>query len=366
VEPPVEAVQESATGLRDDAIVIKGSEGAISLELMPLREGITRAFLRFSPRNLNLSGPSVKRLSDELCARPYSKILVQDSKHHILARSLGSSGWRVGAAIDPSMNKRCSLVTTYDIPIDENLRDSNGAVPDISSTSELNGIQVDISERKAWAFYTDDGETARVVSEGPRKQGLMVAEQTDDLFEAGDCLVRYLAASKKSWAVFSTDLGRFVRKFDPTTMWRMVLDRPVAYDHRCEAVSSRNRSQAVKLFSEYYDESTMQSMLRLRRYRIDRNYSIHMVQGGFVITRLEGDTGLVYDIYVTPSRQGEGLGSELMRCALTDLSGKVSSCYLHTSYPRAKRLYEKFGFRSVYSQLGIRLDELALEPPSAK
>jgi ribosomal protein S18 acetylase RimI-like enzyme len=194
----------------------------------------------------------------------------------------------------------------------------------------------------------------------------MVAKETDDLFEAGDCLVRFLAASRKSWAVFSTDLGRFIRKFDPTTMWRMVLERPVAYEHRCEALSSRNRSQAVKLFSEYYDESTMQSMFRMRRFRTDRNYSIHLIQGGFVITRLEGDTGLIFDIYVTPSRQGEGLGTELMRCALTDLAGKVSSCYLHTSYPRAKHLYEKFGFRAVYSQLGIRLDELALEPPSAK
>ena len=362
----MEAVQESATGQRDDAIVVRGNEGALSLELMPLREGVARAFIRFSPRNLKLSGHSVKRLSDELCARPYSKILVQDSKHNLLARSLGTLGWKVGAAIDPKMNKRCALVTTYDIPIDEHLRDSNGAVPNISGTSELNGIRVDLNERKAWAFYTDDGETARVVSEGPRKQGLMVAKETDDLFEAGDCLVRFLAASRKSWAVFSTDLGRFIRKFDPTTMWRMVLERPVAYEHRCEALSSRNRSQAVKLFSEYYDESTMQSMFRLRRFRTDRNYSIHLIQGGFIITRLEGDTGLIYDIYVTPSRQGEGLGVELMRCALTDLTGKVSSCYLHTSYPRAKHLYEKFGFKTVYSQLGIRLDELALEPPSAK
>jgi ribosomal protein S18 acetylase RimI-like enzyme len=362
----VEAVQESATGRRDDAIIVKGNEGALSLELMPLREGVARAFLRFSPRNLKLSGQSVKKLSDELSTRPYSKILVQDSKHHLLARSLGSLGWKVGAAIDPNMNRRCALVTTYDIPIDEHLRDSNGAVPNISGTSELNGIRVNLSERKAWAFYTDDGETARIVSEGPRKQGLMVAKETEDLFEAGDCLVRFLAASRKSWAVFSTDLGRFIRKFDPTTMWRMVFERPVAYEHQCEALSSRNRSQAVKLFSEYYDESTMQSIFRLRRFKIDRNYSIHLIQGGFVITRLEGDTGLIYDIYVTPSRQGEGLGAELMRCALTDLTGKVSSCYLHTSYPRAKSLYEKFGFRAVYSQLGIRLDELALEPPSAK
>jgi hypothetical protein len=53
-----------------------------------------------------------------------------------------------------------------------------------------------------------------------------------------------------------------------------------------------------------------------------------------------------------------------MRAALTSLSAKVSSVYLHTSYPRAKALYEKFGFRTSYSQLAIRLDEIALTPPS--
>jgi hypothetical protein len=55
-----------------------------------------------------------------------------------------------------------------------------------------------------------------------------------------------------------------------------------------------------------------------------------------------------------------------MRCGITDLAGKVSACYLHTSYPRAKRLYEKYGFRTVYSQLGLRLDEISLKPPSAR
>jgi ribosomal protein S18 acetylase RimI-like enzyme len=122
----------------------------------------------------------------------------------------------------------------------------------------------------------------------------------------------------------------------------------------------------VKLFSEYYDEPAMHSLFRLRRFRIDRNYAVYYIDGGFVITRLDGDTGLIYDIYVTPSRQGEGIGAELMRCGITDLAGKVSSCYLHTSYPRAKRLYEKFGFKTVYSQLGIRLDEISLKPPSAR
>lgn len=333
---------------------------------MQLREGVARAFLRFSPRNVKLSEAGAKSLSDELCARPYSKILVQDSRRRVLRKTLQARGWRVRPAIDPSLKNQCSIVSTYDLPIDETLIDSSGQTPDISATSTLDGISIDLAGRKAWAFYTDDGETARVVAEKDRKQGMLVASSSEDMFEAADSLVSFLAATKKSWAVFSSDFGRYIRKFDPTVMWRLVLDRSTPYQHSGVPVSAENKADAVRLFSEYYDESALQASLRLRRYRTDRNCAVYVVDGGFVITRLEGDTGLIFDIYVTPSKQGQGLGAELMKCGLTDLAGKVSSSYLHTSYPRAKRLYEKFGFKTTYSQLGIRLDEIALTPPSAR
>lgn len=356
-------------GLRDekeDVIILKGDEGALSLEFIELGAGVARAFPRWSPRNLRLSGSFAKRLSDELSSRRYSQIPVQDSKKGLLKRALGPMGWSIGRAIEPKLRHKCSAVTTYDIPPDETLQDTNCGKPDISNTSNMSGVSVEIGDRNAWAFFTDDGDTARVVSEGERKQGMLVASSHEDLMEAADCLVHYLATMKKSWAVFSTDLGRFIRKFDPMTMWRLVLDRPTGYEHSAQPVSSKNKNALIKLFSEYYDEPTVQSIFRLRRFRTDKNYAVYYLEGGFVITRLDGDTGLIYDIYVTPSRQGEGIGAELMRCGITDLSGKVSSCYLHTSYPRAKRLYEKFGFKTVYSQLGIRLDEIVLRPPSAR
>jgi len=351
---------------KDDVIVVRGPEGAVSMELLPLREGVARGFLRFSPRNMRLSERSANRFSYELSLRSYPRIIVQDNKKGLVKRALAQRGWRIERAIAPLVEKRCSVVTTYDIPIDERLQDSDGNKPDITNTSHMSGISIDLGPRTAWGFFTEDGETARVISEGERHQGMLVASDPDDFFVAADCLVHYLAAIRKSWAVFSVDMGRFVRKFDPITMWRMELDRPVPYDHRCSLASGENRSALVKLFSEYYDESSIQASFRLRRYRADRNYAVYHLDGGFVITRLDGQTGLIYDIYVTPARQGEGLGSELMRCGLTDLAGKASNCYLHTSYPRAKRLYEKFGFRSVYTQLGIRLDEIALMPETAK
>ena len=351
---------------RDEVIASKGVEGALSLELMPLREGVARGFLRFSPRNLKPSEESANRFSYELSCRPYLKILAQDNKKGLLRKVLGHRGWGVERSISPVLEQRCSVVTPYDIPIDERLQDSDGNKPDISNTSHMSGISVDLGSRTAWGFFTDDGDTARVISEAERRQGMLVAYDADDLFATADCLVHYLAAIKKSWAVFSTDLGRFIRKFDPITMWRMELDRPIPTTHGCSTVTGRNKGALVKLFSEYYDESTMQASFRLRRFRTDRNYAVYHTDGGFVITRLDGQAGLIYDICVTPARQGEGIGAELMRCGLTDLAGKVSSCYLHTSYPRAKRLYEKFGFKTVYTQLGLRLDELALTPPTAK
>ena len=360
------AQDSGAEERKNDVIVVKGDEGALSIELMLLREGVARGFLRFSPRNLKLSSESADRLAQELARRRYLKVLVQDNKKGVLRRSLASRGWGVGRAVVPSLERSCSAVTTYDLPIDERLLDSSGAMPNISNTSHLSGISLELGQRKVWAFFTDDGETARVISEGEKRQGMLVATETEDFFTAADCLVHYLAAIRKSWAVFSTDLGRFIRKFDPTTMWRMELDRPIPTEHGCALASGKNRRELVRLFSEYYDESTLQASFRLRKYRTDSNYAVYHREGGFVITRLDGQTGLIYDIYVTPSRQGEGLGADLMRCALTGLAGKVSSCYLHTSYPRAKRLYERFGFSTVHTQLAIRLDEVALVPHTAK
>jgi len=347
-------------------ILVKGPEGALSLEFMPAGEGVARAFPRFSPRNLRFSEECIGRLSQELSARPYRKILVQDSKKKIIRRNLESKGWKVERAIPLGSIRECSPVTTYDLPLEDDLVDMNGLKPQLENTSHMSGLVTSLGGRKAWAFYTDEGDTARIVSEGERKQGMFVATRTEDVFEVADCLVKFLAVSKKSWAVFSMDMGRFVRQFNPITMVRMSLDRPKAFDHKAVPLSKANRKAAVKLFSEYYDESAVQSMLRLRKFKADGNYSIFLVDGGFTITRLEGETGLIYDIYVTPSVQGEGRGEELMRCALTSLAGRVSSVYLHTSYPRAKRLYDKFGFKSVYAQLGIRLDEVALTPPSAR
>jgi GNAT superfamily N-acetyltransferase len=191
---------------------------------------------------------------------------------------------------------------------------------------------------------------------------MMVASNVQDFEQVSGCLLEFLAMANKSWAVFSTDMGRYIRRFDPMTMWRMVLDRPTGYQHSAKPLSSANRREAVRMFTEYYDESTLESMLRLRRMRSDATFSMFLVDGGFVITRLEGDTGLIFDIYVTPGKQGLGLGTELMKCAVSQFAGRVSSCYLHTSYPRAKDLYEKFGFKSTYSQLGIRIDEVVVEP----
>ncbi|MGQ9586796.1 MAG: GNAT family N-acetyltransferase [Thermoplasmata archaeon] len=350
---------------REDVVTVSAPEGAISIELVPLREGVARGHARLSPRNVRLSEGFAKQLSDELIARQYQRILVQDTKKQSITKLMRRCRWHTERAIQPRMRRHCSMVTTYDVPIDAGLFDEKGFKPDISNTGHMNGISVDIEGRTAWAFYTDDGETARIVSEGERRQGMFIVSKDDDLFEVADCLVQFLAIAKKSWAVFSMDCGRFVRQYDPMIMWRMVADSPKPFDHGAAPLSKENRRAAIRLFSEYYDESVVQSMFRLQSLKGEGNYSMYLVNGGFVIVRYEGDAGLIYDIYVTPAKQGEGLGAELMRCAMTALAGRVSRAYLHTSYPRAKRLYEKFGFRVTNAQLGIRLDEIVLRPPRA-
>lgn len=345
-------------------VLVKGHEGALSLELTPLGEGEFRGFMKYSPRSLKLSAGLGDELSARLSGAGATRMLAADNRGRLLARTLEARGWRVARAVRAHVDHKCSICTTYDLHLDEELQDDRGEKPDISNTSHMVGVSIGIGLRTAFGFYTDEGDTARVVSDGPRKQGMLVAKSQEDMAEAADCLVRFLAASRKKWAVFSLDMGRFVRQYRPTTMWRMSLDGPRGYDHSVKPVSRGNRRALLRLFSEYYDEGGFQASLRLRSMLADKAYSVFVTDGGFVVTRLDGQTGLIFDIYVTPGRQGEGLGSELMRCGLSSLAGRASSVYLHTSYPRAKALYEKFGFRPTYSQLAIRLDELSLEPPS--
>lgn len=356
--------RQASEAAREDVLVVRVPEGALSIELEPIGEYLARGFLRFSPRNPRLSADSTAHLSAELCRRPYERILIQDSRKGLLRRSLSRVGWNAGPAVSRSVPARCSMVTTYDVPLDDGLMDSEGSKPELTNTHLWQGICVDVGGRNAWAFYSDEGDSARIIFEGERRTGMLIGYSAEDLAIAADALVRFLASAGKSWAVFSTNMGRFVRRFNPITMRRMALDDPKAYSHSAESVSRSNKAVIIRLFSEYYDESMMQARLRLRRFRSDPNYQMFVVDGGFVITRVEGDAGLVYDIYVTPAKQGQGLGAELMRCALTSLAGRVSSVYLHTSYPRARRLYERFGFRTVYTQLGIRLDELLMTPPT--
>jgi len=344
--------------------LVKGPEGTLSVELMPLREGVARAFLSQSPRGMRPSEGMAFDLEGALSSRCGGTVLVSDTKKRLLARTLAPMGWRVSRAVDAHVDHKCSLCTTYEIPLDDGLQDDRGEKPDISNTSHMVGVSMDLGGRSAFGFYTDDGDTARIVSEGQRKQGMLVGESAEDMAEGADCLIRFLAAAKKKWAVFSVDMGRFIRPYDPMTMWRMVLDGPRGYDHSVKPLSKGNRKDLLRMFSDYYDEGGFQSSIRLRGMLSDRSFSVFVADGGFVVTRLEGETGLIYDIYVTPSRQGEGIGGELMRCGLSDLSGRARDVYLHTSYPRAKALYEKFGFKTTYSQLAIRLHETRLDPPS--
>ncbi len=350
---------------RSKVVLAKGPEGAVSVELVPIREGVSRGFMKHSPRGLKLSDDVARELGRALADGCAGRLLAADNRKRLLARVLGPQGWSVSRAVEARMDHKCSLCTTYDLPMDEELQDDRGAKPDVSGTSHMVGVSMDLGDRCAFGFYTDDGDTARIVSEGPRKQGMFVAQSSEDMAVAADCLVKFLAVARKKWAVFSVDMGRFVRHYDPMVMWRMSLDGPRGYDHSIKPLSKERRKDLIRMFSEYYDEGGFQASMRLRGMLSDRSFSVFATEGGFVITRLEGEAGLIYDIYVTPARQGEGIGNELIRCGLSNLAGRASTAYLHTSYPRAKALYERFGFKPTYSQLAVRLDEMSFAPPSS-
>lgn len=356
----------STNGSKCDVIEVRSSEGAVCMELMPLSAELARAFVRSSPRNLKLDNECAGQLESRLSETGYSRILLQDTRGRLLSRALQSRGWSVTRAIDSNLKQRYSVVSTSDLPLDEDLIDQDGKPVELADTGHMLGLCMEVEDRQAWAFYTDEGETARVMTAGARRTGLIVATRQEDFDLVTDQLVRFLVTAKKSWAIFSRDMESRISRYHPTQACRMELEAPGKHDHSVPPLSKANRKAAVALFSEYYDENRFSAGARLRRLHRDRAYAIFVADGGFVIVRFEKDIGLLYDIYVTPVRQGEGIGDELMRCAIDAISDRAPAAYLHTSYPRAKRLYEKYGFREESSHLVLRLDEVALTPPPSR
>jgi GNAT superfamily N-acetyltransferase len=339
---------------------LRAPEGTASVELMPLDREMARAFLHCSPRGFSLSDEWAWKLSESLVEAGYSRVIARDNRKSLLRTALSGRGWKAGPAIDVHSGRKYNMVTTHDLPLDEDLIDERGCTPVLANTAHMVGLRVELGTKDVWAFYTDEGETARIVTDSERKLGMLVATSKEDVGLAADHLVRFLVIAKKKWAVFSPDLLEYIAHLHPAEAVRMELEDPPQCEHSVEPLSKANRGRAVTLFSEYYDEGRLSAMMRLRRYALDKAFSVHVMDGGFVILRHEGDEGLVFDIYVTPSKQDEGMGNELMRCALSTVSERSSKVYLRTSYPRARTLYEKFGFRQTSSRLIVRLDEVLL------
>jgi ribosomal protein S18 acetylase RimI-like enzyme len=340
-----------------DVVDVRTSGGVVSAEMVDLSPGVARAYVRTSPRGLRLSPSESRNLFDGFLQHGSSRVYSHDSRRRLLRKACSQAGWRMQPAVASEVRRPHSIVSSHDLPLDEDLVDEHGRTPDLFNSGHMMGLAVDLGPRKAWAFYTDEGTTARIVSEGLRRWGMFVCYDPDDIQATSDTLLAFLASARKTWAVYSRNFEDLVRAYHPSVLSRMVLDGPVERDHSAVPVGRSNRKQVVALFSEYYDEHIVNSMVRMRSFEANKDFSVHAVEGGFVILRAEGKRGLIYDIYVTPSRQGQGLGDELLRCAVSQFSGRADSVYLHTSYPRARRLYEKHGFHEDYSHLAVRLDE---------
>ena len=345
---------------------VSTDHGDASLELLPLSKHAARAFVRCSPRSLRTDRESSEQLVGSLADTGYPEILAQDNRAKFLERAISPTDWMVEKAISPHIEHKYTIVSTGDLPLEEDLVDHSSEPVDLTDTSHMIGLQFELDGRSIWAFYSDEGEAARVIPSGDRRTGMLIGLTEEDARLAADNLVRFLVTAKKSWAVFPMELGDLIGQFRPTTTYRMELEDISSHDHAAEPLSRENRKEAVSLFSEYYDESWLSALFRVRKLASDKAYSVFLADGGFVIVRFDNDLGLVYDIYVTPSRQGEGIGNELMKCAISAFSGRVEKAYLHTSYPRAKRLYKKFGFTEKSSHLVVRLDEILVRSPPSR
>ena len=114
---------------------------------------------------------------------------------------------------------------------------------------------------------------------------------------------------------------------------------------------------------DFVELHTPQRQQEYLRQKMDDGSDLYLLVEGEPVGVVSVKGNLIEDLYVLPTRQGEGFGTELLRFAIARCVGTPALWILENN-TRAERLYRKLGFRAtgrVITSAGLDEIEFALE-----
>ena len=229
-----------------------------------------------------------------------------------------------------------------------------------------------LSDRKGEVgemMFTDFGRFARAKANDFGSEGFGVVREGREPSELLLSLVGEMRREKKRYLILGPEYAEHCGPVHPFPLWHMVSSSHGSYGHGCRVASGTDLKELAKLVSEYEDidpDIALDSVTK-SYFNPAFRFILPPQGGGFSLIKfMDGARGMINDLYVTPAMQGKGIGDELTRASIDLLSESCLTIQLNTIYPRAMRLYEKYGFKTVYEDSCVALNQTAMVRQAAR
>jgi len=337
----------------------------LSLEAAPEKDGFLRLFKEFSDPSFRTGREVLARLDNFLSGVGARNVRLEDNKAGTLRSILKKLRY---SETDPYLLPESVRTRPGFGPLDTDMRDMTYfGVGDGSSLAIGEKVRrIDVLECGAIIgslTLSDYGRFARARANRFGSEGFGL------LFKGKEPSTILLAAAMqlqregKRYMILGGEYAPYVEPVHPFPLWHMKLSGQKRFDHGCRVARKQDVEFLSRLTCEYEDTDLVSATSTVLKNlgSPEFEYLLPPRGNGFALLKfVSNSAGMIHDLYVSPMDQSKGIGDEMTRGAISLLSEDCLSIHLNTIYPRARRLYEKYGFEVEYTDYCVALSQTAM------
>lgn len=341
----------------------------LAIEISQEETEAIRLFAVQSGPAISPAQADISRIESVFSDLGVKRVFFEDIGRSMITKLLRRMGYREAKIFELERRVQTSWPVLDDPPTSGNFR-YFGVADDTSIETSKNNRRLLLRDQSGpigEIFFTDYGRFARC------KANLIDVEGFGRLFSDTEpsllmkVLFKELKKERKRYLILGPEFGECSSEIHPFPLWHMVLSKPRRMDHGCRIATEPDKRIIATLASEYENTSQRSALTSITKKYSNSNFQYILSsrgEGFALIKFMEGAEGMLHDLYISPIYQGKGVGDELLRATISHLSENCIRLHLNTIYPRAKKLYEKYGFETIFTDLCVPLRQKMMISPT--